>query len=215
MKKKVTVSPETVKTVCTVAGLCLFLCVVAAGCAASVDTLFTTAEAIVAGIGVVLTALGAIIPAPVAAEINKGIEIVSNTLAALKQAYDNYKNEPANKTLLGEVQNAIAAAQQSLTQFLAAVHIDNVTLQGWIVKVVSAVGAALDAVAKDIVPIVTQAIDADSLNASTVSQISASAEEITAWLEASYDASLGDLPANAAQAAHDDFQKRTHKRFGL
>lgn len=183
------------------------------GCA-NVDSLFTTAEAVAAGIGVVLSALGAIIPAPIANAINEGITIVSNALAALKQAYDNYKAEPTNKTLLGEVENAVNAVKQALPALIAAAEVDNPTLKAWITNVVNAVSNAIQAVMTDIVPKIQMAVDAGQVDSATVSDVNTRAKVINEELKAAYKASLNTLPGDAAQAAEDDFNHRTHRHLG-
>lgn len=192
-------------------GIIWTVCVLCAACG-DVDTLFTTAQAVVAGIGVVLAALGAVIPAPIAAAITAALTLVKDALGALKTAYDDYKAEPASATLLGKVENGFSAVQQALNQLLSAARIENATLRAWITKVVTAVGDALKAVSADILPIVKTAVSEGHVDAARVAQISASAKEINAALKASYEISLGDLPSDVSGKAMEDFKSRTRRR---
>lgn len=218
MRRKFT--KQEIRRFLLIAGIAWTFVILACACG-DIDTLFTTAQAVVAGIGVVVAAVGALIPAPVAAAINEGITLVTNALAALKQAYDDYKSQPSSKDKFALVQNAVLAVQQNLARLLAAAKIENTQLQAWITRAVNAVSAALEAVSKDIIPVVTKSLEANAMSGNELdavaSVLNASAKSAAEALRSGYLESLNDLvglPNEAQARAEDDFEKRTGRHIG-
>jgi hypothetical protein len=208
------VSPEKVRRFLILFGLAWTACLVLTGCA-SVDALFTTAEAIVSGIGLVIVALGAVVPAPIAAAINAAVEIAGNALAAVKTAYDNYKADPTNGSLLTDVENALASAKGSLPGLLSSLGTYvNSTLSTWIQNLVNALTDAFDAVAQDIQPAATKFVSEGSISKAEVSAVNQRAQEINNALKSAYEASLTAFPQDVQQKALSDFKHKTERYVG-
>jgi len=208
------VTTSQVRRVMIVIGLVWAGCILLTGCA-NVDALFTTAEAIVSGIGLVVAALGAVVPAPIATVINAAVEISGNALAAVKTAYDNYKADPTNGTLLADVENALAAAKGSLPGLLSSLGTYvNSTLSAWITNLVNALTAAFDAVAADITPAAASFVKSGAVQKADVDKANNAAKAITDKLKATYEASLTTLPENVKAAALKDFKHKTEHYIG-
>jgi hypothetical protein len=203
-----------VRRILIVLGLVWAGCLLLTGCA-NVDALFTTAEAIVSGIGLVVVALGAVVPAPIAAAINAAVEIAGNALNAVKTAYDNYKADPTNGSLLTDVENALAAAKGSLPGLLSSLGTYvNSTLSAWITNLVNALTAAFDAVAQDIMPTASAFVKEGTVEAVKVQTANNAAKAITDKLKADYEVSLKVLPADVQDKALKDFKHKTERYVG-
>ena len=198
----------------SIVSFCLLLC--ACGIA-SVDATFTAAEAIMAGVGVVLATVGTLLSPVESAAIQAAVGIVSGAIAALKTGVDNFEADKTGTGLEADINAALAALKQSLPQLVAAAQIKNPTLQAWITSVTNLIGTVVTEVETDIVP------QLSAVKAAYLAGDSAPAEKlgdqfktVVTKLKADYEASLqsSGLPAEAIAAAKTDFEHKNARHIG-
>ncbi|MGH9328697.1 MAG: hypothetical protein ACRD2B_18670 [Terriglobia bacterium] len=176
----------------------------------SVDSLFTTVEAALQGVDVVLEGIGAAIPNPTVVAVEGAVMIAINGLAELKSLYDTYEADNTDTGIVGDIQAAVASAQTNLQGVLTAAHIDNATVQAWVTKVVNMTGTALEDVVKDVLPVVSEVRAAGSVSLTQAKVINAGMKQLKANFVSSWDAALENsgldsVAPGVVKAAHDNF----------
>lgn len=195
-----------------VSGVLSTMVVLCAGCG-SVDSLFTTVQAVLSGIGVVLAAVGAALAPAETAAIQEGVTIAESAVAALKTAVDDYEADTTDTTLLSKVQAAVTAVQKTLPSLLAAAQIKNATLQAWITKVVDLISTVIEDVVNDILPAVeTGALTSES----QVESLNTKAKSLNSALVSGYDEALASsgLPPEVVSTEHKRFHDKIARHIG-
>ena len=171
----------------------LALCCLALGCCACgpISALFTTVLAVLGGVSVMLTTLGTAIPNPVVVAITAAVNVAITAVQALEQTVDAYEADNTGTGLVAKIRAGIQAVQQTLSSLEIAAHIDNATVQAWILKVTGLVAALFTDIVNDILPATTSALLKASMgDSSGLPPLSDKIKALTAQFRADHETAL-------------------------
>lgn len=188
--------------------LCLMFSVLFCVACAHTDSLFTAVQAALAGVGIVITGLGALLPASEASLVEGVVAAVGDGVSAIQAAWDAYEANPSGVGLLAALQAAVTDLQGKIPGLLSGLNITNPTLLAWINTLVGLVGKLLSSIAADILPKLADAAAAHAAGDST--QIKSLAEDFKLLTQEFIDAHNAALDSSGLPP---DVIADVHKHF--
>jgi hypothetical protein len=175
----------------------------------SADTLFTVIQAALAGVGIVLTGLGALISPSEAAAVEGIVTAIGDGVASVQAAFDAYEANPSGVGLLAALQAAVTSLQGSIPGILAGLNITNPTLAAWVTTLIGLVGKLAASIASAILPKLASATEAHKAgNSAPLKALEAEFKTLTAGFIAAHNAALdaSGLPPAVIANVHKHFK---------
>ena len=195
----------------------LWTLVVFANACGDTNTAFSILQAALAGVGIVVTGLGALISPGEATLINGTIATISALVTTAQTAWDTYESDPSAAGALAALQAASTNFQAQIPNLLSGLNITNPTLKAWITTLVGLVGKLASAIAVDITPKLTAAHQAHVAgNDEPMKALHAKFKESIKAFVVAHNAALdaSGLPPAVIKAVHDKFKHATGSYIG-
>lgn len=182
----------------------------------SVDSLFTTTEALIGSVETVLGSVELAIPNPIIVAIETASGIALTGVEEVKKLYDDYEADNTKTGIIGDIQAAITAVQNDIQGIETAAHVDNKDVQAFISKVVNLAGNVMTDVVNDILPAINTVHTTGSISLAQAKSISQSFKQVKNSAVLQWDAALANsgLPATVIKAVHDDFHHKIARHIG-
>lgn len=198
-----------------IAGILWTFVAFAVGC--GIDDVFNAATGALIAIGPILALVGTLLAPGEAALITAAVGELTNVIAALKTAVDEYLADTTDTTLLAKVEEALTVAQNAVPAFLSALNITNPTIKAWITAVVAAVNDVIVTVASDILPKTKAELEANgSIGEDFKAAMEQKSKDMLTAFVGKVDAATADsdLPEDAKAKFHGEFHRHVGPHIG-